>query len=118
VSHVRYAYSTNVRTMTFDNETELYKIKEHHPTAKMVLRYRCDAKKVQCPLGIKFGALPKDAPRLISLARQLDIDLVGVSFHVGSGCDEPEVFDRAIKIGKRKMTLFMIGLIDSGFWIV
>ena len=88
--------------MTFDSEMELYKIKEHHPTAKMVLRFRCDAKKVQCPLGIKFGALPKDAPRLISLARQLDIDLVGVSFHVGSGCAEPEVFNRAIKIGEEK----------------
>jgi len=119
VSHVRYACSSNVRTMTFDNETELYKIKEHHPTAKMVLRFRCDAKKVQCPLGIKFGALPKDAPRLISLARQLDIDLVGVSFHVGSGCDEPEVFNRAIKIGRElfdlaatygyNMTLFDLG---------
>ena len=100
VSHIRYASSTNVRTMTFDNESELYKIKEHHPTAKMVLRVRCDAKKVQCPLGIKFGALPKDASRLINLAHQLGIDLIGVSFHVGSGCSEPEVFDRAIKIGE------------------
>lgn len=91
VSHVRYAAQNGVRAMTFDSETELYKVKQHHPRARMVLRMRCDAKKVQCPLGIKFGALPKDAPRLIELARQLDIDLVGISFHVGSGCAEPQV---------------------------
>ena len=101
VSHIRYASSVNVRAMTFDNESELYKVKEHHPTAKMVLRIRCDAKKVQCPLGIKFGAFPKDAPRLVALAAQLGIDLIGVSFHVGSGCDEPEVFERCIVIGRQ-----------------
>lgn len=112
VSHIRYAASVNVRAMTFDNESELYKVKEHHPTAKMVLRIRCDAKKVQCPLGIKFGAFPKDAPRLMALARQLGIDLVGISFHVGSGCDEPEVFERCIVIGRQ---LFDLAARDYGF---
>jgi ornithine decarboxylase len=101
VSHIRYASAVNVRAMTFDNESELYKVKEHHPTAKMVLRIRCDAKKAQCPLGIKFGAFPKDAPRLLALARQLGVDVIGVSFHVGSGCAEPEVFSRAIAIGRQ-----------------
>ena len=119
VSHIRYAASVDVRAMTFDNESELYKVKEHHPTAKMVLRIRCDAKKVQCPLGIKFGAFPKDAPRLIALAHQLGIDLVGVSFHVGSGCEEPEVFDRAITIGREIFDLaarygYTMNLLDLG----
>lgn len=112
VSHIRYASAVNVRAMTFDNESELYKVKEHHPTARMVLRIRCDAKKVQCPLGIKFGAFPKDAPRLMALARQLDIDLVGISFHVGSGCDEPEVFERCIVIGRQ---LFDLAARDYGY---
>jgi len=112
VSHIRYAAGVNVRAMTFDNESELYKVKEHHPTAKMVLRIRCDAKKVQCPLGIKFGAFPKDAPRLMALARKLNIDLVGISFHVGSGCGEPEVFDRCISIGRQ---LFDLAANEYGF---
>ena len=112
VSHIRYAASVGVRTMTFDNESELYKVREHHPTARMVLRIRCDAKKVQCPLGIKFGAFPKDAPRLMELAQKLGIDLVGISFHVGSGCDEPEVFDRCITLGRQ---LFDVAARDYGF---
>jgi len=112
VSHIRYAASVGVRTMTFDNESELYKVREHHPTARMVLRIRCDAKKVQCPLGIKFGAFPKDAPRLMELAQKLGIDLIGISFHVGSGCDEPEVFDRCITLGRQ---LFDVAARDYGF---
>lgn len=111
VSHIRYASSVNVRAMTFDNESELYKVKEHHPTAKMVLRIRCDAKRVQCPLGIKFGAFPKDAPRLVALAAKLGVDLIGISFHVGSGCDEPEVFERCIVIGRQ---LFDMAAVDYG----
>ena len=71
VSHIRYAASVGVRVMTFDNENELYKVRQHHPTAKMVLRIRCDAKKVRCPLGMKYGAFPKDAPRLMQLAKKL-----------------------------------------------
>ena len=112
VSHIRYAASAGVRVMTFDNENELYKVRQHHPTAKMVLRIRCDAKKVRCPLGMKYGAFPKDAPRLIQLAKKLGIDLIGISFHVGSGCEEPEVFDRGITICRQ---LFNVAAKDYGF---
>ena len=105
VSHIRYAAAMNVRTMTFDNESELYKVKEHHRGARMVLRIRCDAKKAQCSFGMKFGCLAQDAPHLIAVARQLDIDLVGVSFHVGSGCQEPEVFERAIALARHLFDL-------------
>ena len=119
LSHIRYAAAVNVRAMTFDNESELYKVKEHHPTAKMVLRIRCDAKKVQCPLGIKFGAFPKDAPRLVALCRQLNIDLVGVSFHVGSGCAEADVFRRAVSIAREIFDYatqygYTLNLVDLG----
>ncbi|KAK2724254.1 ornithine decarboxylase-like [Artemia franciscana] len=119
MSHIRYAAASGVRTMTYDNDTELYKIKQVHPDARMVLRIRCDAKKAQCQLGVKFGALPKDAPALIRLAHELGIDLVGISFHVGSGCQEPEVFQRAISTAKDLFeyaaTLgFQMNLLDLG----
>lgn len=91
--------------MTFDNEDELYKIKKYHPLAKVVLRIRCDAKNAKWVLGVKFGALPKDAPVLIDLASQLSLDLVGISFHVGSCCYEPEVFERCIDIGRQLFDL-------------
>lgn len=63
----------------------------------MVIRIRCDASNSQCPLGIKYGCDPEtEAPTLMSLARDLGLSVVGVSFHVGSGCNEPAAFQRAI----------------------
>ena len=37
-----------------------------------------ESDKVQCPLGIKFGANPKHASKLLQLAKDLDLNVVGV----------------------------------------
>jgi len=101
-SHIRHANSTGVDLMTFDNESELYKIKSMFPTARMVIRIRCDAINAQCQLGMKFGCNPiTEAPMLLDLAKDLGLDVVGVSFHVGSGCREPAVFRRAIATARK-----------------
>jgi len=64
---------------------------------RLVIRIRCDATEAQCPLGIKYGCDPlTEAPSLMALARDLGLSVVGVSFHVGSGCNEPAAFQRAI----------------------
>ncbi|XP_015113581.1 ornithine decarboxylase [Diachasma alloeum] len=96
-SHIRHAAAVGVDTMTVDNESELHKIKKLHPAAKIVIRIRCDAEVAQCQLGMKFGCDPiYEAPTLLRLAMILNLDVVGVSFHVGSGCQDPPVFRRAI----------------------
>jgi ornithine decarboxylase len=99
-SHIRQAASLGVNLMTFDNEDELHKIKEINPSAKLVLRFRCDAAAAQCPLGMKFGANPEDITSLLVTAKSLGLNVVGTSFHVGSGCLEPQVFLRAIRKAK------------------
>lgn len=96
-SHLSYAESSNVETMTFDSEIELFKIKKLFPDAKLVLRIRCDAKVAQCPLGEKFGCDPGiEAPVLIKLAYDLGLHVVGISFHVGSGCMDLPVYAKAV----------------------
>lgn len=106
-SHIQYSDAAGVYTMTFDNETELYKIKHYMPHAKLVVRIRCDATDAQCPLGIKFGCDPlNEAPRLLKLANVLQLEVVGVSFHVGSGANETDVYSRAIQYAK---ALFEVG---------
>ncbi|KAK7053093.1 hypothetical protein SK128_020406 [Halocaridina rubra] len=99
-SHLRHAAKVKVPLMTFDNETELYKVQAYYPQAELVIRIRCDAEDVQCPLGVKFGVFPEDASALLATAKSLNLNVVGVSFHVGSGCREPAVFHRAIKAAK------------------
>lgn len=97
-SFLRYAAKHNVSLMTFDNEAELYKVKDLYPSAKLVIRMLPPTNfKVQCELGMKFGCLPSQAEHLLVVAKSLDLDVVGVSFHVGSGCEEANAFGIAIQ---------------------
>jgi ornithine decarboxylase len=55
---------------------------------------------------MKFGCDPTyEAPSLLRLARLLDLDVIGISFHVGSGCQDPPVFNRAICHAKNLFNL-------------
>ncbi|XP_041356932.1 ornithine decarboxylase-like [Gigantopelta aegis] len=97
-SFIRYAAKHNVKTMTFDNEAELYKVKQSFPEARLVLRILPPADfKVQCNLGIKFGCHPKKAAQLLTKAKELELNVVGISFHVGSGAEEAEAFAAAVE---------------------
>lgn len=97
--------------MTFDNADELYKIAKSHPRAKMVIRILTDDSKSLCAFGIKFGAPLSVVPSLLAKAKELGLDVVGVSFHVGSGCYDPTVYRDAIR---RARAVFNIGK-DVGF---
>ncbi|CAL8086799.1 unnamed protein product [Orchesella dallaii] len=95
-SHIVAAAELGVQTVTFDSKVELLKLKNYLPGARLVVRIRCEAERAQCPLGMKFGVNVEDAMELLDFAKSMDLDVVGVSFHVGSGCMDPPVFLRAI----------------------
>ena len=50
----------------------------------------------RCQLGNKYGALMEDCAGLLALAQRLNIQVVGVAFHVGSGATNPQAFADAI----------------------
>lgn len=95
-SFVRFASRVGVEYMTFDNENELYKIKRVCPRAKCVLRMIADDADSVIRLSVKFGADSVTSKKLIRKAVELGLDLVGVSFHVGSGQSSPKAFVKAI----------------------
>ncbi|PPQ65180.1 hypothetical protein CVT24_011057 [Panaeolus cyanescens] len=97
VSFIRNAAKMGVNKMTFDNSDELYKIARAHPRAQVVIRILTDDSKSLCAFGIKFGAPLVTVPGLLAKAKELNLDVIGVSFHVGSGCYDPTVYDDAIK---------------------
>jgi len=118
-SHIRFACASDVKMMTFDNKEELLKIKQHFPAAKLVLRIITDDSNSVCRLSSKFGASLEITEDLLSAARELQLDVIGVSFHVGSGCMDPNafrdavcsariVFDQAERMG------FNMSLLDVG----
>lgn len=96
-SFIKYASAMGVDTMTFDNELELHKIKKLFPNAKMVLRIRVDDSRSICQLGMKFGCCVEHASYLLRVAKNLEINVVGVSFHVGSGCLNANAYSVALQ---------------------
>ncbi|KAG8445642.1 hypothetical protein GDO86_010429 [Hymenochirus boettgeri] len=96
VSQIKYAASCGVEKMTFDSEVELMKVARNHPNAKLVLRIATDDSKAVCRLSVKFGATLKTSRVLLERAKELNVDIIGVSFHVGSGCTDPQTFVQAV----------------------
>ena len=96
-SYIRYAAQYGVRQMTFDNADELYKIKAIFPDAELVLRIMTDDSSSLCRLSAKFGASLDNTAKLLSLAKELCLNVVGVSFHVGSGASDPHAFTRSVQ---------------------
>jgi ornithine decarboxylase len=77
-SYIRYAAQQNVAKMTFDNAEELYKIKMLYPDAELVLRILTDDSKSLCQLGLKFGAPLETVDHLLRVAKELELNVIGV----------------------------------------
>ncbi|XP_035023919.2 ornithine decarboxylase isoform X2 [Hippoglossus stenolepis] len=96
ISHIKYASAHGVQMMTFDSEAELMKVARCHDNAKLVLRIATDDSKAVCRLSVKFGAPLKSCRGLLERAKELGLNVIGVSFHVGTGCTDPMAYMQAI----------------------
>ncbi|CAN0192649.1 unnamed protein product [Ectocarpus sp. 12 AP-2014] len=130
---LEHALSAGVATMTFDSKDELYKIRRlldsrakvldgglgEASVVQLVLRLRVPDSHSDCPLGEKYGAAEEACSELISLAVELRLPLVGISFHCGSGCQNAQAYPEALAVAKSvfdlaarkgvKLTLLDIG---------
>ena len=118
-SQIRYARANDVDLMTFDCEEELYKIKLYHPYAKLVLRLAVDDSKSKCQFNKKFGCKLEQVDELLKIAKTLKLEVVGFSFHVGSGCTSASNFYDAIKTCREATDIanemnISISMIDIG----
>ena len=84
--------------VTFDNISELNKIKEYCPNAGVVLRIMVPNTGSMVELSSKFGANPSEAVDLIHEAFNLGLVVEGLSFHVGSQCTNFNNYMHALQI--------------------
>lgn len=84
--------------VTFDNIAELHKIKVHCPHAGLCLRIRVPNTGSMVELSSKFGAHPGEAVDLILEAQKVNLVVEGVSFHVGSQCNNFENYMQALQL--------------------
>ncbi|MDD7909198.1 type III PLP-dependent enzyme [Pseudovibrio exalbescens] len=91
-SDIAWAYEHGIRLFAADAEEELHKLGKNAPGANVFIRIVVDATGADWPLSRKFGCAPDKAISLFELARQLGLNPVGLSFHVGSQTREPAMW--------------------------
>jgi len=105
--------------LTFDGPEELYKVHSAYQKQlerwnnnnnsnnspppppqppDLILRLLVPDEHSSVPLGEKFGAAATDVHRLVELAHQLRLPVIGVSFHCGSGNHDPNSYSTAIRL--------------------
>jgi ornithine decarboxylase len=119
ISQIKYARAHDVDLVVFDDENELYKIKMFHSNAKLILRIKTDDSSSLCKFNCKFGADLDDVENLLRLAKSLHLHVMGISFHVGSGCRNKNQYKTAIEdchkvVEVAKKLDIKIELIDIG----
>ena len=105
--------------VTYDNIEELKKIKKHAPDVGLVLRIRVPNTGSMVELSSKFGAHPGDAVDLISEAINMGLDVEGISFHVGSQCNNFDNYSQALNFAssifkEAELRNYQIGFSDKG----
>jgi ornithine decarboxylase len=95
-----------VKTFSLDTHDELDKILEATGGAddlNLIVRLAVDAPGAAYSLAGKFGVSPAEAPSLLLAARRATQELMGVSFHVGSQCMNPQAFTAAMMQSSRAL---------------
>ncbi|XP_075577949.1 antizyme inhibitor 2 isoform X1 [Pelecanus crispus] len=95
VAHIKHAASHGVQLMTFDNEVELSKVARSHPHARMLLGIAADSSPSAHP-SMMFGATLKSCRHLLETAKEQAVEVVGISFHLGSCGLEPQAFAQSV----------------------
>ncbi|NXX33741.1 AZIN2 inhibitor, partial [Nicator chloris] len=95
VAHIRYAATHGVRLMAFDNEVELSKVARSHPRARMLLGITGDSIPSAHP-SMTFGTTLKSCRHLLETAKEQAVEVVGISFHLGSRGLEPQALAQAV----------------------
>ncbi|ORX80054.1 ornithine decarboxylase [Basidiobolus meristosporus CBS 931.73] len=121
-THLQFAKKQKVALMTFDNLAELHKISRYYSDAEVVIRILIEGTRSKYSLGGKAGAPLSTVDTLLQKAKDLGVNVVGVSFHVGCMCFDPVSYERALMqarevfdIGKTYGYQFKLLDIGGGF---
>jgi ornithine decarboxylase len=108
--------------LTLDGVEEVYKIatarklflEKHHacdalrmPNVKIVLRIWVPDGHSQVPLGEKFGMRMEEIDNVVEACLNHGIiadDIIGISYHCGSGCSSVETYLEALEMGRKALT--------------
>jgi ornithine decarboxylase len=89
---IEYAHSIGIDLFAADAEEELEKIARYAPNSRVFIRVLIGQTEAEWPLSRKFGCDPAMALGLMGYAKDLGLDPVGISWHIGSQTKHPEMW--------------------------
>ncbi len=94
---IEEAFSLGVDKFAFQSMSELGKLQMNAPGSSVYLRVKIDDSHSEVPLSGKFGCEPKDVVRLLTHAKNINLNPVGITFHVGSQLLDSTAWESAVK---------------------
>lgn len=98
---LREAKKLGVNSFAFQSQNELVKIKKNVGQAKVYLRLKVSDQASELSFSSKFGAAPEEALGLLQKAHGLGLEVIGLTFHVGSQAANTGVWDKALALCER-----------------
>lgn len=95
---IRDALDYGVTTFVADNPDEIRKFTKFRERAALLLRVSFRSPDAVVDLSRKFGCEAGAVPALLKLARDLDVRVRGLSFHVGSQASDPAKYVEAMRV--------------------
>ena len=102
---ILHAANHNISSTVVDSREEIDKLHELGWRRNSLLRLRVEDQGSLMPFSAKFGADFENVKALAQYASIKGQNLNGISFHVGSGCKEPEQYKKAIEKGKEAISI-------------
>jgi ornithine decarboxylase len=90
----------NSPTTVIDSFEEVDKLIAVNYEGGALIRIKTDDKNSKIPFSAKFGVAPTDVKALGNYAKSKNIDIKGISFHVGSGGNDGRVYYKTIQTAK------------------
>jgi ornithine decarboxylase len=96
--HIEKTYEAGIRQFAFDSLDEIKKLYRFAPEATTYVRFQVSDYGSKFPLSKKYGLLPNHVVEYASLAQHIGLKVRGLTFHVGSQAENPQVWENAFEI--------------------
>ncbi|XP_063780305.1 antizyme inhibitor 1 [Pseudophryne corroboree] len=96
VAQIKHAAKLGVNIMTCDNETELKKIARNHPNAKLMLHFATEGIRGAGEMNMVFGSTLKNCRHLLDFAKECNVEVIGLKFHVSSSSRDAHAYTHAL----------------------
>jgi ornithine decarboxylase len=92
IRDIKYSYKKGIKLFAADSVEELEKIEKYAPGSDVFIRVLLGDTEALRPLNKKFGCSEKMVEHLFEIGHGLNVNIIGISFHVGSQTIHPHMW--------------------------